>query len=70
MEWLVNRIMFTFRQIPIEMNELHYPPAMGQIVENKKLLTKFFFLDMTQSHMNGAPNETRTHLRRFANLAC
>ena len=26
--------------------------------------------DVAQGRMNGAPNETRTHSCRFANLAC
>ena len=29
-----------------------------------------FCLDVTQGHMNEAPNETRTHSCRFASLAC
>ena len=29
-----------------------------------------FCLDVAQGHMNGAPNETRTHPCRFASLAC
>ena len=33
-------------------------------------LLSFFCLDVAQSHMNGAPNETRTHSCMFASLAC
>ena len=29
-----------------------------------------FCLDAAQGHMNGTPNETRTHLWRLANPAC
>ena len=29
-----------------------------------------FCLDVAQGHMEGAPNETRTHLCRFASRAC
>ena len=29
-----------------------------------------FYLNVVEGHINGAPNETRTHLWRFASLAC
>ena len=29
-----------------------------------------FCSDLTHGHINGAPNETRTHSRRFASHAC
>ena len=36
----------------------------------KMEIYKVFCLDVAQSHMKGAPNETRTHSCRFASRAC
>ena len=34
------------------------------------VIYKALYFDVAQGRMNGAPNETRTHLCRFASLAC
>ena len=34
------------------------------------VIYKPFCLDVADGYINGAPNETRTHLCRFASLAC
>ena len=34
------------------------------------VIYKAFCLDVAQGHINGAPNETRTFLCRFASLVC
>ena len=34
------------------------------------VIYKALCFDMAPGRMNGAPNETRTHLCRFASLAC
>ena len=31
---------------------------------------KFFFFDVAQGRMSSAPDENRTHSRRFASIAC
>ena len=35
-----------------------------------EVIYKALCFDVAQGQMNGAPNETRTHLCRFASLAC
>ena len=34
------------------------------------VIYKAFWFDVAQGRMNGAPNEIRTHSRRFTSLAC
>ena len=34
------------------------------------VIYKGLCFDVAQGRMNGVPNETRTHSRRFASLAC
>ena len=41
--------------------------AHGCLLE---VIYKALCFDVAQGRMNGAPNETRTHLCRFASLAC
>ena len=39
-------------------------------VVGKVVIYSAFFLDVAQGHMNGAPNETQTHLCMFASQVC
>ena len=48
-----------------ESSHLDWIPWTVSIVIYKALC-----IDVAQGLMNGAPNETRTHLCRFASLAC
>ena len=40
------------------------------IYKRSEVIYWTFCLDAAQDHMNVAPNETQTHLWRFASLAC
>ena len=41
-----------------------------KIRQSNSLSFFFFYLDVAQSQINGAPNETQTHSCRFTSLAC